>query len=286
MFRDAIESRLSTDRENRALTGWLVSPFSKNLSGVNHAIFVPHGILHYLPFSALKDGDGKALIESFSVSLAPSATVLGYCADKKKNRAFKGVLALANPDLGGEKTDLPFAERELQALKRTYKTVRAYTGQAATESALRSSSGNAYTLVHFACHGEYEPETPLFSALLLSPEGKDDGRLEAGEIFDMHFDCEIVALSACETGLAQITRGGEMVGLARSFLFAGAPSVVTSLWKVDDLATAVLMKRFYRYLKQGYAKAEALRRAQVFVKESLNGHPSAWAAFHLTGDFR
>jgi CHAT domain-containing protein len=285
-FRDAIQSRVSTDRENKALAEWLIFPFTKNLPGIRHAVFVPHGILHYLPFSALKDGNGRALIESFSMSLAPSATVLGYCMEKDGNRPSEGVLAVANPDLGDEKTDLPFAEREVQALKRTYKMVRSYSGPAATEAAVRSASDNAFGLVHFACHGEYEPETPLFSALLLSPDAKDDGRLEAQEIFDMRFDCRLVVLSACETGLAKITRGDEVVGLARSFLFAGAPSVMTSLWKVDDLATAVLMKRFYRYLKQGNSRAEALRKAQVFVKETLNGHPSAWAAFHLTGDFR
>jgi CHAT domain-containing protein/Tfp pilus assembly protein PilF len=285
-FREAIQSRLSSDRENQVLSEWLIAPLSKNLAGIRHLVFIPHGILHYLPFSALKDKNGRALIESFSMSLAPSATVLGYCMEKKGGRAPGDVLAVANPDLGDEKTDLPFAEREVQALKRTYRSVRSYSGPAATEAAVRSASESRYALVHFACHGEYQPETPLFSALLLSPDGKDDGRLEAQEIFDMRFDCGLVTLSACETGLAKITRGDEVVGLARGFLFAGAPSVITSLWKVDDLATAVLMKRFYRYLKQGDSRAGALRKAQVFVKESLNGHPSAWAAFHLTGDFR
>jgi CHAT domain-containing protein len=285
-FREAIQSRLSSDRENQVLSDWLVAPFSKNLAGIRHLVFIPHGILHYLPFSALRDKNNRALIESYSVSLAPSATVLGYCMDKRVTHVPGNVLAVANPDLGDEKTDLPFAAREVQALKRTFQSVRAYIGAEATESAVRSALDGRYNLVHFACHGEYQPETPLFSALLLTPDGKDDGRLEAQEIFDMHFDCGLVTLSACETGLAKITSGDEVVGLTRGFLFAGAPSVITSLWKVDDLATAVLMKRFYRYLKQGDSRAEALRKAQVFVKESLNGHPSAWAAFHLTGDFR
>ena len=93
-------------------------------------------------------------------------------------------------------------------------------------------------------------------------------------------------MSACETGLAQITQGDEIIGLARGFIFAGASSLITSLWKVDDLATAVMVKRFYRYLSAGDSKAEALRKAQLLVKESVNAHPAAWAAFGLTGDFR
>ena len=88
------------------------------------------------------------------------------------------------------------------------------------------------------------------------------------------------------TGLAQITQGDEIIGLARSFIFAGTPSVVTSLWKVDDLATAVMVKRFYRNLKAGYSKAEALRMAQLLVMNEINRHPAAWAAFGITGSFQ
>jgi len=290
-FRDAIQSHLSIDKESQALYTWLIEPCTKELQNVKHLVFVPHGILHYLPFSALKDKEGKFLIERVSISLVPSATVLGYCLNKSKNRASSrpgnmNVLAVANPDLGDPRYNLSFAEKEVQSLKRTFGTVTSFSEASATEEAVRRSTENSYRLIHFACHGEYEPETPLFSALLLAQDPKHDGRLEAQEIFGLNFDCDLVTLSACETGLATVTRGDEIIGLARSFIFSGAPSVITSLWKVDDLATAVLMKRFYRNLKQGLSKAEALRRAQLLVKESLNGHPSAWAAFHITGDFR
>jgi len=197
----------------------------------------------------------------------------------------KSVLALSNPDLGEPFYDLPFAEKEVLALRRSFGKVSAFFGGEVTEKVVREQAGD-HTMIHFACHGVYEPEAPLFSALLLSKAGNDDGRLEAHEIFSLKLNCELVALSACETGLAHITRGDEIIGLARSFIFSGAPSILTSLWKVDDLATAVMVKRFYRFLKSGYPKAEALRRAQLLVKESVNNHPAAWAAFGLTGDFR
>lgn len=285
-FRETIQAHLSADREGRELYGWLVQPIEKKIRSVRHIIFVPHGVLHYLPFAALQDEEGSYLIERYSLSLVPSATVLGYCREKERYRKDKKkVLALSNPDLGNARYDLPFAEKEVISLQRTFDEVSTFFGGEVTERVVRNMAGS-YDMIHFACHGTYEAESPLFSALLLSPEEEDDGRLEAHEIFGLNLNCDLVTLSACETGLAQITKGDEIIGLARSFIFAGTPSIVTSLWKVDDLATAVMVKRFYRYIRAGYPKAEALRRAQLLVKEGVNGHPAAWAAFGLTGDFQ
>jgi CHAT domain-containing protein len=148
---------------------------------------------------------------------------LGYCIEKgemRRNREkIRKVLALGNPDLGNPIYDLPFAEKEVMSLRRTYKVVKAYFGAEATEKVVQNQIGN-FPLIHFACHGTYESDTPLFSALLLSPEGEDDGHLEAHEIFSLKADCDLVTLSACETGLAKITQGDEIIGLARSFIFA------------------------------------------------------------------
>jgi len=288
-LRENIQSHLSSDLEGRDLYKWLVDPLEKELRSIRHIVFVSHGILHYLPYAALQDGEGHYLVERFSLSTVPSATVLGYCMEKRKAAQVKKteerILALSNPDLGDPRYDLPFAEKEVKALGRSYQDVTPFFGKEVTEKVIRDRAAS-YGLIHFACHATYEPEAPLFSALLLSPAGNDDGRLEAHEIFGLKLNCDLITLSACETGLGQITRGDEIIGLTRSFIFAGTPSIVTSLWKVDDLATAVMVKRFYRYLKAGYSKAEALRKAQLLVKEEVNGHPAAWAAFELTGDFR
>jgi CHAT domain-containing protein len=99
-------------------------------------------------------------------------------------------------------------------------------------------------------------------------------------------NASLVMLSACETGLAKVTGGDEVIGLARGFIFAGTPSLIASLWTVDDLATAITVKRFYRYLKSGLSKAEALRQAQLVVRDQHNRHPAYWASFGLTGDWR
>lgn len=289
-LREGIESHLSVSSESRTLYDLLILPFEYELAGIQHMVIVPHGILHYLPFAALRREDGAWVIDRWSISLAPSATVLGYCLDKgdtrRKGASSLSVLALANPDLGTPRYDLPFAEKEVVSLQRAFDDVEVYFREEATEKNTRDHA-SGHSILHFACHATYEPESPLFSALLLKSAGPfEDGRLEAHEIFGLDLNCGLVTLSACETGLARITQGDEIIGLARSFIFAGTPSIITSLWKVDDLATAVMVKRFYRYLSDGLSKAESLRRAQLVVRNSLDSHPSAWAAFGLTGDFR
>ena len=152
--------------------------------------------------------------------------------------------------------------------------------QAATEAKVKALSGNM-GLLHFATHGELNEQDPLSSALLLVPEGADDGKLEVRELFGLDLKARLVVLSACETGLGKLSRGDELVGLQRAFLYAGSPAVVTTLWKVDDRASFVLMREFYDQLKtQG--PAEALRQAQTATMKGFP-HPFAWAAFGLTG---
>ena len=289
-LREGIESHLSISVESRALHDLLILPFETEIAEIRQLVIVPHGVLHYLPFATLQHEDGTVLIDRVSLSLAPSATVLGYCLDKGEAKRRKqrdlSVLALGNPNLGSTRYDLPFAEKEVVSLQRAFDDVSVYFRDDATEKNARDHMPE-HDILHFACHATYEPESPLFSALLLKSAGQfEDGRLEANEIFSLKLNCDLVTLSACETGLAEITQGDEIIGLARSFIFAGTPSIITSLWKVDDLATAVMVKRFYRYLASGYSKAEALRQAQLVVKNSVNSHPSAWAAFGLTGDFK
>ena len=105
------------------------------------------------------------------------------------------------------------------------------------------------------------------------------------EVFDLNLDhCDLVTLSACESGLGGISGGEEIVGLNRAFIYAGSPRVISTLWKVDDLATAVLTKHFYRNLQSGMNYARALQKAQQHLKERIHSHPAYWAAFQLNGE--
>jgi len=286
-FREQLKLRLSSDREARQLWNWLVAPVASELAGTRHWVVVPHGVLHYCPFGGLMGDDNQYLIEKVSVSLAPSATVLSFCMDKGMPVDAwvdsTSVLAFANPQT--DAVDLPFADKEVMALMRSFDRTDSLSGSSVTERSVHERSEN-YGILHFACHGEYEAASPLFSALLLTPKDGDDGRLEAREIFGLRLKSQLVTLSACETGLSQVTTGDEIIGLARGFIYAGAPALVTSLWKVDDLATAVMMKRFYRGLRLGRSRAEALRQAQLGVMQNMGRDPALWAAFSVTGDFR
>ena len=140
----------------------------------------------------------------------------------------------------------------------------------------------AADVVHVAAHGHARPDAPLFSHLRLA-----DGQLTALDCLDLELDCELVTLSACETSHAVVAAGDEPIGLTRSLLYAGARSVIQSLWRVDDDATRQLMSDMYARLRSGAGRAEALRAAQraFLIHAKGRSHPAFWASFSLVGDW-
>jgi CHAT domain-containing protein len=131
---------------------------------------------------------------------------------------------------------------------------------------------------------------PMYSliAFAQNEDPKEDGFLHTYEVFNLKLNADLVTLSACETGLGKLSRGEGLIGLTRGFIYAGAPSVLVSLWSVDE-STAALMKIFYQNLKSGMSKAEALRRAKLkLIDTQENGfsfaHPFLWAPFVLVGE--
>jgi CHAT domain-containing protein len=137
-------------------------------------------------------------------------------------------------------------------------------------------------IIHFATHGSFDPERGIGSWIALTPSGDDDGFLTAEEIFDLKLNAGLVVLSACDTGRGKITGDG-VIGLSRSFISAGVPSVLVSLWKVNDTATAYLMHEFYQNWQQGHNKAQALRQAMLTTMQQYPGVEN-WAAFTLIGE--
>ncbi len=290
LFRKDLQKSLPVSDEAKRLYRWLIRPASGLLDGVSQLVLTPHSVLHYLPFGALKDNQGRYLLDRFRLASAPSGTVFQFCLAKgdhflQTKKIVRNVLAVGDPDLGDPRYDLPFAEKEAESLTRTFSDVTIYLRKEATETRVKQEIGK-FDLVLFSTHGEYDPVNPLFSALRLTPDAQNDGRLEAWEIFGLKMNQFLVTMSACETGLGKVTSGDEVIGLSRSFIYAGTPAVVASLWKVDDLTTAVIMKRFHRYLHVGYSRAEALKRAQNYVRQFIHPYPYYWAAFYLTGDPR
>ncbi|MBI3963033.1 MAG: CHAT domain-containing protein [Deinococcus sp.] len=252
----------------QALYRQLLAPLAPALAD-RGLVIVPHGPLHYLPFHALYDGR-QYLLERHQVSYAPSAAVWQMCLGKQP-RALGPALVLGVPDQG-----IPYVLDEVRGVGQTLGQARVLIGAEATTEALRRWGPEA-RLIHLASHGAFRADNPLFSALRLG-----DGWLTAREVYGLELRGTLVTLSACDTGLNQVAAGDELIGLARGFLYAGAPSLVVSLWTVHDQAAAALMQHFYTALSQGLGKAAALRLAQL---ETLADHPHPyyWAPFVLMG---
>ena len=237
--------------------------------GERQLVIVPHRALHYLPFQALHDGESY-LIERREVSFAPSAVVLQQCLDRPRHK-FRTALLMGVAD-----EQIPRVDEELQALDHVFAEVKRFSNDAATTEALRRDS-TGVDVLHLACHAQFRSDNPLFSALKLS-----DGWFTARDAYGLSLDCGLVTLSACETGINAVAPGDELLGLTRGFLSAGSPSVMLSLWTVDDEATAELMTTFYGELARVKSPAAALRNAQVKLLEQ-RPHPFFWSPFILVG---
>ncbi len=265
---------LSTEGSARQLAQVLIDPLLEQLEGVDELILVPHGALHRLPFASLELEQGL-LIDRFALSQQPS---LAFWLRSREQQAVEGPgRAWCNPP-GAE---LDFAVLECQAARASWPGLRILQDDAASRKAVLEDSV-ARAIRHFSCHGLHDPQSPAASGLLLG-EGEEVRLLDATTISALELPTELVALSACDTGLGRTVSGDEVAGLPRAFALAGARSVFSSLWKVDDLSTAVLVKHFYRNLAAGQSRAEALRQAQRTVRDELNPHPVYWAAFTLCG---
>jgi CHAT domain-containing protein len=259
---------------------WLIAPLKPYLKTSQLAI-VPHGVLHYLPFAALTDGN-RYLNDDYTLTTLPSASILRFLPQKRKPSTGT-LLALGNPTTTEPLPTLHFAEQEVNAIASLYNT-QPLIGATATESTVFSQAGNA-EILHLAAHGEFNKHNPLFSTLYLAADAEYDGRLEVHDIYtlDLTIATNLVALSACQTQLGELSKGDEIVGLNRAFLYAGTPSVIATLWSVNDKVTGILMERFYTHLRSGMTKAQSLRQAQMDVRIE-HPHPYYWAAFVLTGD--
>jgi len=264
--------------EGQILFKKLIQPIEGMINSKNVTI-VPHGALHYLPFNALNSG-GEYLIDRYNIRVLPSASVMKFLKDQSEGHAGH-LLALGNPDLGDPTYDLPGAQNEAIAITKDQPKSKLLLRKQATETAVKRF-GEQFRYIHFATHGTFDAEKPLSSGLLLAGDSENDGTLTVGALYDLHLPADLVTLSACETALGKVANGDDVVGFTRGFLYAGVSSIVSSLWKVDDQATSILMQQFYKSLKET-DKRSALRTAQLVVKDTYNAHPYFWAAFQIRG---
>jgi CHAT domain-containing protein/Tfp pilus assembly protein PilF len=262
----------------RQLHGWLIAPVRQYIE-TRTVCVIPHAILHQLPFAALYDG--KAYFgEQHTIYYLPAASILPSI-ERRSRRASKSLLALAEARAAG-RPSLRYVDQEAEAIARLYYGKALLSGKASKAEFLRLAP--YYNILHIASHAELNTRSPLFSRILLSPDQNGDHLLEVRDIYDLNLSrTSLVVLSACETQLGSQSRGDDIVGLNRAFIYAGAPTVIASLWMVDDQATGRLMRSFYTHMKRGIRKAEALRMAQMETRRHY-ADPYYWAAFVLTGD--
>jgi CHAT domain-containing protein len=252
------------------------------------------------------------LIERYPISYAASASLLNP-ALLQPRAPHKGALAFANPDFSAgnqpgfldylktmasyilrddKLLPLPFSEVEAKAIAKEISASEIYIGKKATEEKYKAAAGE-FRFIHLATHNILNDQRPMLSRLIFAQgAGKnEDGFYYMYEIFNLRLNADLVVLSACNTGLGKFSRGEGLIGMSRAFMYAGVPSVVASLWWVEDEATAFLMQRFYKYLKAGLGKNAALQRAKIDMINTTGEevrvearNPFYWAPFILIGD--
>lgn len=304
----------------RELYDMLIRPAQKYLETGSNVIVVPDGILYYLPFETLiynLEGQGSLyLVESNKISYVPSLSLLGILKAKKKEGTLPGtseLLAFGNPDFGEESdsftrdeltergiyeeygfrfVSLPYSEEEVRNIASFFpkELTSVFIREQAKEEVIKNENLTKHKRVHFATHAVLDEKFPLRSCIVLTldEDPSEDGYLQLNEIFNLKLDADLVALSACETGMGKLVEGEGLIGLSRGFFYAGANSILLSLWAVNDRSTARLMKSFYRYLHEGKEKSEALRQAKIdFIHGELPSlrHPYYWAPFILLGRY-
>jgi CHAT domain-containing protein len=268
----------------RRLYDLLLRPVERHIPPDGRLMIVPYGPLHTLPFHALQN-DAGYLIEQCEVVYLPAASMLSL--QERTNQQThppgerqKRILVLGH-SYGGK---LPYTLREAQGIATLF-GAEPYLEEQATIERLNNTSVH-YNIIHIAAHGQNRPDAPDFSYLQLA-----DRQLSMIDVFNLDLPTELITLSGCETGLAVIGGGDELLGLGRGFLYAGARSLLMSLWRVEDASTAQLMEQFYQRLLARQSRAAALRGAQQTLLASVRAgknppawqHPYFWSPFRLVG---
>ena len=312
---DATRQRLMTDSTaaGRRLAAAVWAPLAPRVKG-RRLLIVADGVLQYVPFAALPSTGGAPLIASHEIVYLPSASVLGTLRGGSRPIAADAAIAVfADPVFskddarltgreqasrapaarsGGSYPRLRFSRTEAQAIASAAKGTFEALDFTAAKQTLTGRDLRRYRVLHFATHGVLNTEHPELSGLVLSlvDTGGNtiDGFLRLHEIYNLDLDADLVVLSACRTALGKEVFGEGLVGLTRGFMYAGAARVVSSVWNVDDRASALLMSRFYdAMLTRRLPPARALREAQLsLIAEPRWANPHYWAAFGLQGDGR
>ncbi|MGV8121794.1 MAG: CHAT domain-containing protein [Candidatus Xenobiia bacterium LiM19] len=265
---------------SRKLYGALIAPVEGLLKDKRRVVISPHRFLHYLPFHALLDKEGMPLLERFRIVYSPSIV---SSAIGKKREIFQGEKTVAFSIGNVQYEDfspLPGTKEEVKAVAAIFPDCKVIEEKSFTKKGTEENM-KGRNIIHFATHGDFNSDSPNESCLIAS-----DGKITIDEIVKApKMNSRIVVLSACKTGLGKLFPGDDQVGITRAFMYAGAPSIVSSLWSVSDESTTKLMTFFYKNLARKMDKDEALRQAELSL---MKGYPDPmhWAPFILTGEWK
>jgi CHAT domain-containing protein/lipopolysaccharide biosynthesis regulator YciM len=262
-----------TREMSKTLYNILIAPLRSQLRSQT-LLISPYGVLHNLPFGALSPDGEQFLADSYSISLLPSISAWPFLRSNNKAE-LTNALVMANDDVEGFPR-LDGGRNEAGTVAALFGS-KALFGKAASLSALREHSGE-FSILHLMAHIDHDAQNPRSAHVVLDQE------LNIDEVLRLNLQkTDLVVLSGCQSDKGERTRGDDIVALSRAFMYAGAPSVVASLWSVDDEATRQLMVSFYSRLRGGLSKGEALQAAQKDVRRSYPS-PYYWASFVLMGD--
>lgn len=276
-LKEAKQDNVRWQRLSQDLHATLISPILEDVSSSTTLVLIPAGKLNLLPFGSLMSPEKRYLIEDkVLLELAKPTDFLKIAL--RKPGPIGRVVAFANAT-----EDLPAAEMEGQMIKKLFPKAQLFNGKNASKANFMEF-GKGADILHFATHGTWDAKDSLKNHLKLS----NDETLGQEEIFDLSLDkTSIVTLSACSTALGEIEDVEYVASLAEAFWIAGSDSVVASLWQVEDRSTSLMMGKFYQELKDGKPRGEALRIAQLEVRNSPGfEHPYFWSGFLLFGDYR
>ena len=304
-YLKAAKAKLPALAEGRALYDALLGPIRETAQD-RTIVIVRDGQLNLVPFDGLRDPSGHFVVETRTVIYSPSATIFHLLVQEKQNprTAQNALLAiggvpysrspinrsgLTRGDDRGSFTDLPSSADEVEIAQTAFskKESKLLLGTSATEAAFKAAKLAEYRVIHLAVHGFADPTFPDRAALVLLSDraAGEDGFLQASEIVQLRLDADLVVLSACDTAVGPLQGQEGIANLSKAFLLAGARTVVSTLWQIDDSSSLFLMKRFYSHLLEKQSPASALTAAKRDMLRTFGQKavPYQWAAFIIEG---
>ncbi len=280
---------------------------------MKNLIFIPDDILHFLPFEALITHEKSKgwLIQDYQIAYIPSLSSYREIMIRKNTNnenPEQDILAFGDPSFGSLEMEenggdifqdffsspafnfsrLEYSDYEIQKISSLFNKTKTkiYTRELASEEELKNHNLEDYKIIHFATHSLIDDKRPARSSIVLTLDDDplEDGFLQMREVYNLKLNSDLVVLSACQTGLGQFINGEGIEGLNRAFFYAGASSVLMSLWSVNDQASSQLMERFYHYLRSSESPMNALHKTKLeMISSGVLSHPYYWAGFIVSG---